>query len=460
MGYQIVDYLVEDLTRLSESRVARPHRQHDYEHLLEPLPRQASPFDEVLDQFDRRIVPGLTRVHHPRFHAYVPAPGSYVGALGTFLGAGLNSFVGSWLGGGSMSQLELVVLDWLAELVGYPKAGSGLLTSGGSIANLVGIACGRARAGRPVELGVVYVSAQAHASCSKAAVTLGIRPENVRVVPCGSDFRMLPESLRKTLDQDRRAGLHPVAVCANAGTTNTGTIDPLDTIADICRDSEAWFHVDGAYGGFAAADPHTQPAFSGMERADSLALDPHKWLYAPMGTGCVLFREEGSAERAFQADGDYLRDALALSSNNFFDRGPELSRPARAVAVWLTLKTYGAERIVDEIREDLRLARLAGDLLTEDDALELVAAPELSVLAFRFREDPTGARTEQLMNSTLEQGEVMISTTELNGAPALRFVVMNHRTDEDELRRSVDTIHRTVRRILDAERGATPGGPT
>lgn len=448
LGYLVVDYLVADLERLSESRVSRRHEAADFAVLHETLPRSPSSFEDCLRFFDQHAVPGLTRVNHPRFHAYLPSAGSWAGSLGSFLAAGLNSFVGSWLGGGSMSTLELVVLEWLAQSIGYPSDGSGILTSGGSIANLTGLAAARATAEGPLSQATVYVSDHAHASCEKAVSILGITPGNLRRVACDSAFRLDPRELRRRIDEDRNAGLAPLAVCASAGTTNTGAVDPLAETASLCAERDVWLHVDGAYGGFAAMNEGTRPLFDGMEQADSLALDPHKWLYAPMGVGCVLFRSRGAAERAFRAAGDYLRDTQNGDQVNFFDRGPELSRPARALSVWFSLRSAGIDKIQEEIAEDLRLAQLASRLLIENRHLELVAATVLSVVTFRFKQDTGSIRAQRLMESTLEAGTTMLSTTELDGLIALRFVVMNHRSSEVEIRRSVREIHEHVDRIV------------
>lgn len=442
MGYRLVDLIVSDLSGLSERRVSRRHRREDFSELVEPLPEGPAGYDESLEFLSTHLIPGLTRVNHPRFHAYLPAAGNYVGALGTFLAAGLNSFVGSWLGGGSMALLELVVLEWLADLIDYPKHGSGLLTSGGSMANLIGIAAGCSAKSEVRGRLTFYASRQAHASCQKAALTLGLERQNLRLVDCDEQLRMQPDDLIRCIEADLDAGLIPAVVCANAGTTNTGAIDPLRRVSEICRRFELWFHADGAYGGFAAACPSIRDRFDGLTEADSLALDPHKWLYAPMGVGCVLFPSPGSAEAAFVSSGDYLRDTKRDEEVNFFDRGPELSRPARALSVWLSLRTVGAARMREEILEDLRLANLAQRLIASIPCLEIAFPTSLSVVAFKFRQDPESARAERLMEATLDSGELMISTTELDGRTILRFVVMNHRTGETEVRRSIAAIER------------------
>jgi glutamate/tyrosine decarboxylase-like PLP-dependent enzyme len=256
--------------------------------------------------------------------------------------------------------------------------------------------------------------------------------------------------LADAIAADRRAGAAPLLVSANAGTTNTGSIDPLPAIADLCADQRLWFHVDAAYGGFAALCDEGRRKLAGMERADSLTLDPHKWLYAPMGTGCVLVRDRAALETAFRVSGDYLKD-IPRDEVNFFDRGPEMSRPGRVLAVWMLLRSVGLDALAEQVEWDLRLARLAEALLAQAPELEIVCPTELTVVTFRSRarsgesEAARSARDTAIMETTLASGELMLSSTDLDGRSALRLVVLNHRTTEDDVRRSVEAIARAAR---------------
>jgi len=446
LGYALVDRVVEHLTSLPDQRVARRGDRAEFQALVdEPLPEQSTSLENCLDFFFERILPDMTRVSHPRFHAYIPCPSSFAGALGEMLAAGTNPFVGSWLGGATVSALELTVLRWLAELLRYDPDAGGLLTSGGSMANLIGLASARAKFGSDVlQRGVIYVSREGHASVRKAAAILGFPRSAISTIGVDAGYRMNVEEIAGSFDTDRAAGRLPFFVCASAGTTNSGAIDPLPEIADLCGQHGVWLHVDAAYGGFAALTPQGRELLRGLERADSLTLDPHKWLYCPMGVGCALVREVRYLEAAFSTGGEYLKD-LPADEVNFLNRGPELSRPGRVLSVWMLLRSAGRRSLAGQIAEDLRLARLAADLLREDPRFE-VDVPVLSIVTFRHRlqdgetEARRSDRDTDLMEAILADGRLMLSTTVLDGRNTLRLVVMNHRTTETEIRNSVQRI--------------------
>lgn len=450
LGYEAIDRLVDHLHGLGESRVARRGTSAEFAALVdEALPAAGLGAADSMRFFFERVVPGMTHVNHPRFHAYIPAPSSYFGALGEMLAAGTNAFVGTWLGGATVAALELVVLRWIAEIVGFPTNAAGILTSGGSTANLAALASARAARPAPFEPSrfIVYVSEEGHGSMTKAAAVLGFPASSLRRVATDDALRMDAAALERQIVADRAAGVAPFFVSANAGTTNTGAVDPLNVIADLCRRNDIWFHVDGAYGGFAAMTERGRLLLSGMERADSLTLDPHKWLYCPMGVGCILLRERAPLEGAFRAHGDYLKDLPAYEVN-FLDRGPELSRPARCLSVWMVLRSAGRDAIAAQIDHDLRLARVAAELLAADAPFEVLGQPELSVVAFRLKaragesEEERAARDAALMEATLASGELMLSTTLVKGRSWLRLVVMNHRTTDEDVRRSVRVIRK------------------
>ena len=451
VGYALVDRLVAHHITLSDQPVARRGTRHDFASLVdEDLPDAPRHLEECLEFFFQRVVPDLTLVNHPRFHGYIPCPSSFAGALGAMLAAGTNPFSGSWLGGSTICALELTVLRWIKQMLNYPLTSGGIFTSGGSLANLIGLAAARTRGGdTALTRGVIYISPEGHASLRKSAAVLGFPRHAIRSVPTNRDFQMDVDALQRAITRDRRDGRLPLAVAATAGTTNSGAIDPLTTLADICTREDIWFHVDAAYGGFAALSPRGKRLLQGLERADSLTLDPHKWLYCPMGIGCALIRDAKLLENTFSADGEYLAD-LPRDEINFLDRGPELSRPARVIAVWMVLRSVGRAGLAKQIDHDMQLAQLAADLLRANPQLQ-VNDPVLSIVTFGHRpkphetEEDRAKRDMKLMEATLASGELMLSTTTLASRSVLRLVVMNHRTTAEEVQRSVSQIHQLTR---------------
>ena len=448
VGYALIDRLVEHHTTLPDQPVARRGTRTDFASLVdEALPEDPHALDDCLDFFFHRVIPDLTLVNHPRFHGYIPCPSSFAGAIGGMLAAGTNPFSGSWLGGSTVCALELTVLRWIKQMLDFPLDSGGIFTSGGSLANLVGLAAARTRGGgAALERGVVYVSPEGHASLRKSAAVLGFRRDAICNVPTNGDFQMDVDALQDCIARDRRVGHLPLAVAATAGTTNSGAIDPLATIADLCAREDLWFHVDAAYGGFAAISARGKQLLQGLNRADSLTLDPHKWLYCPMGIGCALVRDPEILKRTFSADGDYLAD-LPRDEVNFLDHGPELSRPARVIAVWMLLRSAGRQALARQIEHDMELAQLAADSLRENPRLE-VHDPVLSIVTFGHRQQPhetevdRALRDTKLMEATLASGELMLSTTTLANRTTLRLVVMNHRTTAEDVQRSVAQIHK------------------
>ena len=445
LGYQLVDKLVSHLSTLREQPVARRGTLADFSSLVdESLPELPGDHADCLKFFFEHILPDLTFVNHPRFHGYIPGPSSFAGALGAMLAAGTNPFVGTGLGGATVSALEVTVIRWIAEMLDYDPSAAGLLTSGGSMANLTALAAARTSHSDHSGSVSVYVSSEGHVSVTRAVSVLGFPADTVRIVSTDESYRMSSSDLRSMVREDIVAGRTPLCVVANAGTTNLGVIDPLQELAEICQQHGMWFHVDAAYGGFAALTPAGSRLLTGMQHADSLTLDPHKWLYCPMGVGCVLVRNHEALKSAFTCTADYLKD-LPTDEVNFFEYGPELSRPARVLPVWMVIRSAGRARLACQISEDMRLAKFAADLLAEDDQLEVIP-PTLSVVGFRHRARPgeseqsRARRDTLLMEETLASGELVLSTTVVAGKSTLRMVVMNHHTTERDIRRSVRRI--------------------
>ena len=380
----------------------------------------------------------------PRFFGYVFGSGEPIGSLGSFAASVLHQNAAAWRSAPAAVTIERAVVRWLASLIGC-EGFNGSLTLGGSSANLMGLCMAR-EAKAPanqtaVQGGVIYCSTEAHMSIPKAAALLGLGHNAVRLIAVDDAFRMRTNDLRQEIIRDLQNGTVPIAVVASAGTTATGSIDPMPAIADICHEFGLWLHVDGAYG--ALASLAIPDAFRGMERADSVSLDPHKWLYQPTGCGCLLYRNSSDARKAFGHSGEYAR---ALSDDPiegfaFFEESMELSRPFRALALWISLRFHGVEAFRESIREDLRLAGLLTGLIDAEPRLERLAPVALSAVNFRYVgcEDANGFN-RSILSRVIQRGRVYISNAEVRGNFALRACIVNHRSTEDDVRCIVNEV--------------------
>ncbi len=443
LGYRAVDLAVEWMQQLDTAPVARMPRSEVLEPLVaEPLPRTGAAVEAGMERFMHDYLPFATLVNHPRFFAYIPCPGSYIGALGEFLASTTNLFTGTWLGGAVAAQLEDQLLAWIREAVALPAEFGGVLTSGGSLANLSALAAARTRL-PPADhaRATIYVSDETHFSLTKAAGLLGFDAAQIRSLPVDASQRLLAAEVDAAMQADATAGRRPMLVCASLGTTTTGAIDPIGELATIAQRHDAWCHVDGAYGAAVRLLPEYREATAGLATVDSVTLDPHKWLYSPFESGCFLTRHLDVLEATFTADGEYMQD-IPRDQINMFQRGPELTRGNRALKLWLLLRSVGVEALAAAIRKDIRLCALARDLLAEDPRLEIVTPPQLSVFCFAARESE--ATSQRLLEAILEDGFLMLSSSRVQGRYVLRFCVLNHRTQESDIRASVARIRQLL----------------
>ncbi|MEX0735311.1 MAG: aminotransferase class I/II-fold pyridoxal phosphate-dependent enzyme [Steroidobacteraceae bacterium] len=425
--------------------------------LREPPPEQGRDPVAVLERAARDVLPIAGRVDHPRFFAFVPSAPTWPGVIADYLAAGYNIFQGTWLGSAGPSQLELVVIDWFRRWVGYPETAGGLFTSGGSAAILDALVAAREQAGAP-ERPAIFLSDQTHSAVERAARIIGVRPEGIVRVPSDDQYRLPVAALVKAVASAQGAGFTPIAVCTNAGTTNSGAVDPLREIAAYCADQEIWLHVDAAYGGFAVLCDRGSRLLDGMELADSISLDAHKWLFQPFEAGCVLVRDVATLVRAFSVNPEYLQDTqLGLEQVNFADRGYQLTRSFRALKVWMSIQTFGLAHFRDAIARVIEFADQAGRLVLATEGLELLSPPSLGVLCFRYR--PQGARwtaerierlNEALQARVIESGAAMISSTRLRGTYSLRLCIMSHQTTWDDVRVTIEQIAEFGRGLADA----------
>jgi glutamate/tyrosine decarboxylase-like PLP-dependent enzyme len=373
-----------------------------------------------------------------------------------------NVNVTAWRSGPAAAELEHVTINWLKEMLGYPKDAIGLFTSGGSMANFAALAAARsakapgnvvrdgvAAAGRPM---CVYVSEEAHFSIAKAAGMLGLGEANVRHAKTDACFRLDLDDLARLVAEDRAAGRLPFCVVANAGTTATGAIDPIADLADFARRNDLWLHVDAAYGGPAALVPSVRSRFADIDRADSVALDPHKWLYLPVGCGCVLYRDPAAARAAFSHGAEYTR-TIGLERDEafaFWDYGPELSRPFRALDLWLLMKYAGAERLAEAIERNIACAKYFETLVQSSPDFEMLAPVELSIFCFRYKnaEGDRNALNERILIALQRAGSSYLSNASLRGQFALRGCVLNYRTTERDMNQLLEDVRAAARSLI------------
>ncbi len=432
LGYAAVDAVVDHLTTLRSGPTFTPPPPDLVERIVEPVPEDGSDPVELLDWLRSEVLAAGVRNHHPGMFAFIPVAPTFPGVVADMLAAGMNVFAGSFQSGPGASVVELEVLGWFRELLGLAPGAEGVIASGGSTANLVGLAVARDRRPDGGPARVAYTTTEAHSSVGRALRLLGM--ERVHEVDVDERFRMRPDALADAMAGDRAAGLVPWCVVAAAGTTNTGAVDDLPALRRVADDHGAWLHVDGAYGGFLALTDRGRAAIPGLGLADTLVLDAHKSLYCPLLAGIVFARDGADLERTFTVRPAYLKDMDRYGGVNFADRGIELSRPFRALKVWLTVKTFGMREIRAALDRSLDLGILAARLVEESSRLELVTGPSLGVVNFR---STAGVTVERMMAEVISAG-AYISATTVHGERTARICALGHRSDEAALRSVVE----------------------
>jgi aromatic-L-amino-acid/L-tryptophan decarboxylase len=433
LGYRVVDLLV-DRERRGLPALPRVSREETERRLGGGPPEDPVPTDELLGGLDD-VVSLMTRCDHPAFLAFIPGEPTWPGALADLVASALNLHAIDWIEAPGPTQVELTTLRWLCDWFGYPAAAGGVFVSGGSASNMTALACARETLlGAMADDVIVYVSDQAHSSMARAARVLGFRPEQLRVLPVDERYRMRPETLSAAIEADARAGRAPLFVSAAAGSTNTGAIDPLSELADVTHAAGAWFHVDAAYGGGAILSQRGKRLLAGIERADSVTVDPHKWMYQPIECGVLLVRDLGHLHGAFEITPDYLQDLdSALNEPNFSDLGMQLTRSARALKLWTSVRAFGLRAFRDAVDRSLDLARRAAERIEASPSMELLAEPSLGIVCFRRTfgngDDATAdALNARLVTMLADSGIGFISSTRLRGRYTLRLCILNHST--------------------------------
>jgi len=447
MGYAAVDRCVAHLAALG----AMPScGDLDAETLCRALresaPEQPEAFQPILDLLFEELIPRSYNTAGPGYLAYIPGGGVYPAALADYIANAVNRYTGVWIASPALVQLEANALEWLREWMHFPVGTAGLFTSGGSMATFNAILCARERhLGAEIRSGVLYASDQGHHSIEKAARLAGIHRDRIRLVPVDGEYRMRVDALASAIAEDRRRGLHPFMVASSAGTTNTGAVDPLDDIADLCAREKLWHHIDGAYGAFFHMVPELQPLLHGLPRGDSLTLDPHKGMFLPYGTGALLVRDGEALRAVHTATAGYLPQ----NQSEFYDpaqHGPELTRGFPGLRVWLAVKLYGAERYRAAVAEKRALALWTAERVAAIPGIVMDAHPQLSLFAFHL-EGPnlttTEARndaTRRLVARVTARGRVMLTGCVVDGRYLARICVLSFRTHGEHVQACVEDL--------------------
>jgi len=450
-AHRLVEWIAAYLEGAERYPVLPRVRPGEVRQSLEAAPpRRAEPLDTIVSDVERLIVPGLTHWNHPGFFAYFANSSPGPAVLAEALAAAFNANAMLWKTAPAATELEIVVLDWLRQMLGLPEGLFGVIQDTASTSTLVALAAAReAVPGLGVRRrGLVgqarlrmYASEHAHSSVEKAGIVLGIGQDGFRAVPADDAYRMDPAALARAVAEDRSAGFTPFAVTATVGTTSSTSIDPVAAIADVCARESLWLHVDTAYAGSAAVVPELRWVLAGCERADSIVVNPHKWMFVPVDLSVIYTRRPDQVRAAFSLLPEYLRTAEEAVAPNLMDYGVSLGRRFRALKLWMVIRAFGVEGIVARLREHVRLAAVFRSLVEADPAFEVAAPSPLSVVCFRARFPGAPPEEEDRLNSEVmdavnASGEAYLSHTRLKGRTVLRLAVGNLRTEERHVRRA------------------------
>jgi glutamate/tyrosine decarboxylase-like PLP-dependent enzyme len=402
-----------------------------------PAPETGIDFAQLLTEFRDKVLGYSLRPSHPRFLAFIPGAPTYASIFGDCLASNANLFSGVWKEAAGVAQVEIVVLDWFKQLLGYPSEALGIVTGGGSEANLTALVAARERIPHDDRGRIIlYASEQRHWSIDRAAKIIGLRPDQICPLACDAEYRLKPDALAAAVTDDRRAGRRPWLVIANAGTTNTGSVDPIASIADLCQREKLWLHVDAAYGWSMALIDEGKSLLAGIERADSVTLDPHKWFAQPFGSGCLLVRDGDLLQQTFMMRPEYMQDVVPNHDEiNFCDLGIALTRRFRALKIWFSIKALGMGWYRRLIEHSIALTEYAQALLEQSGRFEITSGRKLSIVCFRYvsmRDADAKPQAADLQVAIAEElmrtGRAFLSTTRLNGDSTLRLCFVSWRT--------------------------------
>ncbi|WKN30799.1 aminotransferase class V-fold PLP-dependent enzyme [Porifericola rhodea] len=450
MGYQVVDLIVKHIHNLPNSSVGKEESAAKLGQSIDSsLPIDGEDPKKVLSQVVEQVLSNIVHLDHPRQFAWVPGPNNYVSVLADFIASGYNVFSGLWVAGSGAAQIEITTINWLIEILGMTSQAGGLFVSGGSAANLTGLTIARDQvSSKNLKKAVIYFTEQTHSSNEKALHVLNIESTQIRKVACNAVFEMDVTDLITQIEIDQRNGLIPFCVIANAGTTNTGAIDPMVEIREVCNQYNLWMHVDGAYGAAAVLSQEGKLALNGISLADSITLDPHKWLFQPYEMGCLLVKDKRYLSITFTKEASYLQDAQndEKTELNFSNKGIQLTRNFRALKLWMSLKVFGLGAFSEAIAHSFSLVSLAEKLLSELPNWLIVTRPSLGILTFRFQPQECSVEEADKLNMAIvselmKSTYAMLSSTRLQGLFVLRMCIINPRTTISDVENTIHTMN-------------------
>ena len=460
MGRATLDRVVAHVASLPEQPICGDVDVDDLcRTMREPAPEDGADFERLLEHLFEEWIPRSFTASGPGYMAYIPGGGLFPAGLADLIADTSNRFTGIWRAAPALVQLEANVLAWFREWMGLPDAAAGLLTPGGSMATLNAVLCARERhLGPDLRSGTAYVSTEVHHCVFKAAKLAGIMPDRIRRIPVDARFRIRVDSLREAIGRDRAGGLRPFLLVGSAGTIHTGAIDPLDELADVAADERVWFHLDGAYGAFFHVCPELRPLLAGLPRADSLALDPHKGLFLPYGTGALLVRDGAALRAVHEIDASYLPSPASADLYDPARHGPDLSRGFPGLRVWLCVKLIGAARLRAAIAEKRQLALDAARRLGDLPGVRVLAPPALSLFAFHLRlpgasTADESVSTRRLIDRVRARGKVMITGCEIGDRFVARVCILSFRTRQAQVDTLVEHVAAEAAAALEAHRG-------
>jgi aromatic-L-amino-acid decarboxylase len=458
-GGAVFQLMAEYLGGLRDRQVYRHMSSREIRQQLDSaLPMHGVGFDDLLQVFRETVLPFSRHNAHPRMFGYVQSPGTPIAALADLLASTLNANLTAWRSAPAPVEIERLTIDWIRQILGFNPEAGGIFLSGGSMANLAALATARQAKGDSLGHNLrIYASSETHYSIAKAAALLGIGRQNVCSIGVDENFKIRLDDLAARIAADLEAGHLPLCVVANAGTVNTGAVDPFLEIRKIADHHRLWMHVDGSYGAFAVLAPSVRELFAGIEQADSVALDPHKWLYLPVDVGCVIYREPGKARATFAHDAEYTR-IIGQEANEAFacwDYGPELSRRFRALKVWMLLKGVGLQSLGGAIENNIACARHLESLVRANADFEMLAPTELSIFCFRHlpaqlknaASEAIDTFNERLLIALQNDGSSYLSNTTIGGRFALRGCVLNYRTSLHDMEILLDDLRRVAKSL-------------